>query len=414
MSRFLPNAIFFSAISCALMLTAFGCRPKTVEEEPIVRPPGLDGCFIKKDAVWTDRLPNSTEPDYTIDCNVVVTDEAYLQIEPGVIIEFKGVGSGITVEKGALKAAGLPVNPITLRGKLSGVGTWAGIRFQTNSTANEVSNCKINNAGSAANDFFAVSVRGFANSYPSLLRVTDCEITQSGGFGVYCDAVSSFGAFQRNKFSGCAQAGVCITSAQLGALDTDSNYFGNGLNFVQVQGEGKIKRNITMKRLNVPYLVNTGDVIIAEGTLVVEAGIEMRFKPGTSIQVTGGVGALVAIGTATKPIVFKGVRAGIGAWRGIAIFNNSTANVLTYCDIDSGGESPMGAMVANTKANVTVGNTAEGFPYAAISNCKITNSGGWGIYKGGNEAINVHAGSTNSNIADVNTFSGNLLGGIGQ
>jgi hypothetical protein len=166
--------------------------------------------------------------------------------------------------------------------------------------------------------------------------------------------------------------------------------------------------------MSVPYLVENGDIRIMNGSLQVAPGAEIRFKPSTSIIVDEtGVGSLVAIGTAAQPIVFKGTQNIRAAWKGVAIFNASTANVLRYCTVDGGGQLPQGVLSAG-RANIVVGNSALNYPYANIENCIIKNSAGYGIYHGGNPSINVNPGQINGTAATANQFINNAAANIGN
>jgi hypothetical protein len=136
-----------------------------------------------------------------------------------------------------------------------------------------------------------------------------------------------------------------------------------------------------------------------------------------------GVGTFSAIGTAANRITFRGVQAGRGGWNGIAIFGNSQGNTFDYCTIDGGGQNSMGALQDPTntsgkgRANIVVGNVlGSNQPQASFRNCTISGSLGFGIWKGGDIAQNIAAGSLNTDVEalNINTFSNNAKGNVGQ
>lgn len=95
--------------------------------------------------------------------------------------------------------------------------------------------------------------------------------------------------------------------------------------FAQTQVSGGIYSNVTWSLANSPYIV-TGDIVVFPGkTLTIEPGVEVRvqgggypFQNGTYIEVRGRI---VAVGTPSAPITFKGdgVVTDPWSWAGIDI-----------------------------------------------------------------------------------------------
>ncbi|MEY4927703.1 MAG: hypothetical protein RI894_2139, partial [Bacteroidota bacterium] len=363
---------------------------------------------------WPDINEDMTVPDYIVRGNIVIEDDVMLTVMPGVVVQFESAGDGITVANGALRAVGRGDKPIIFKGLRENKGSWLGLQFFSNDARNELAYCKVMHAGSTNGSQTAINVKGNLGIYPAQLKISNTEVSQSGGYGIIIDKVSHFGSFRTNSFHECDRAGARITNPQIGSLDASSNFFGNVLNYVEILGEGVVNYNVTLPRLAVPYLVENGDIRIMNGSLQVAPGAEIRFKPSTSIIVDEtGVGSLVAIGTAAQPIVFKGTQNIRAAWKGVAIFNASTANVLRYCTVDGGGQLPQGVLSAG-RANIVVGNSALNYPYANIENCIIKNSAGYGIYHGGNPSINVNPGQINGTAATANQFINNAAANIGN
>jgi hypothetical protein len=398
-----------------IVLLGVGCQ-KTVEEKVALAPApaGIDGSGrITQDVEWPDVNPDPLKVDYEIAVNAVIEDNVMVRIAPGVVIKFTGVNSGITVTNGALVAVGTEAKPICLDGSVESRGSWKGIRINTNNPANELKYCKVRYAGSDGEG--AVQVRGGLNgTYTAFCRISLCEISNSSSYGLYLDKNSNV-VFAQNMVTSNSNAPVRMTTLQLGKLDAASNYSNNTFGHIEVSGEGILEESVIVPKLIVPYQITNGKIEVNNGYLGISAGVEMRFKLNTSIEMKStGVGTISAIGTATNRITFRGVQAGRGGWNGIAIFGNSTSNAFEYCTIDGGGQNSMGALTDPNnagigRANIVVGNVIGNFPHASFINCTISGSAGFGIWKGGSAAgMNIQAGTLNNNVETVNTFTNNF------
>ncbi len=103
-------------------------------------------------------------------------------------------------------------------------------------------------------------------------------------------------------------------------------------------------------------------------TLTIEAGLDLNFSSGTSLQVAaydgypGQGGALNAIGSAGNEITFKPYSGVAGDWEGIYFHDRSddwgAISTMTYCVVDKGNEY-----------NVYTATTAQpSFDYCTFSN----------------------------------------------
>jgi len=100
-----------------------------------------------------------------------------------------------------------------------------------------------------------------------------------------------------------------------------------------------INRNLTLKKINAPYII-TGALYISSSntaTLTIEAGtiIKMGFK--ARIYLAEG-GKLVAVGTPDNRISITGLIDQKGYWDYICFSSQAAdGNILEYCDIINGG-----------------------------------------------------------------------------
>jgi hypothetical protein len=224
------------AVSClliAISLTWNACVPAADPVPTGTPPPGLTNGFqINSDVTWPDINEDMTVPDYIVRGNIVIEDDVMLTVMPGVVVQFESAGDGITVANGALRAVGRGDKPIIFKGLRENKGSWLGLQFFSNDARNELAYCKVMHAGSTNGSQTAINVKGNLGIYPAQLKISNTEVSQSGGYGIIIDKVSHFGSFRTNSFHECDRAGARITNPQIGSLDASSNFFGNVLNYV--------------------------------------------------------------------------------------------------------------------------------------------------------------------------------------
>jgi hypothetical protein len=145
---------------------------------------------------------------------------------------------------------------------------------------------------------------------------------------------------------------------------------------VPTELKSPISVNTTLKDLGLPV-----DYVFAgNGNLEVTETAVLTIEPGVTIQFTntgnnGGIritssATIKAVGTSSNRIQFIGVKEAKGAWVGITIESN-TDNQFAYCDFLNAGNASGGLKFTNAKVGIT--------------NCKLTNGLGTGIYSNGTE-----------------------------
>ncbi len=157
-------------------------------------------------------------------------------------------------------------------------------------------------------------------------------LTNSAGFATTSTALTVTGA---------AQFPVSIGPRAAGTVPPGI-YTGNGTDRIALAATGGnegILEDTTLHALGVPYRVGTastaGTLVVGGGaslaTLRIEAGVTLEIKKGGVVSIdatpgapgatgaTGATGALVAVGTASSPIVFTSAEAtpAAGDWLGI-------------------------------------------------------------------------------------------------
>lgn len=187
---------------------------------------------------------------------------------------------------------------------------------------------------------------------------------------------------------------------------------------------GDVTANLTLTRACSPYMIDTDIVVNGNATLTIEAGVTLQFDMGVQISI-GYLSAarLVAVGTATSPIIFTSSIAlpSAGDWSGIVLLSGTTAGTqIAYASMDYCGSGTACLQGTGVKPNrvtidhVTikhVGATANGIQEDdvdsnfAISNCTFSN-----IQTSTSQqyAISVSAASF-AGIDSTNTFNGGAL-----
>ena len=84
----------------------------------------------------------------------------------------------------------------------------------------------------------------------------------------------------------------------------------------------------------VDYLVVCG--ISVKGDIQIEPGTVIAFEDDTYLNISDG--SLQAIGSASDPIIFRGVEAEKGFWRGLWFDSNSSNNQLEYVSVQDAGK----------------------------------------------------------------------------
>jgi hypothetical protein len=354
------------------------CSSYTNIDEDIKEDRVLDGCY---------KITRGM-----LSVSALLTIKAGSQI---VFIENGGisVGSG-----GALKAVGTADKPILFTGEQKSAGYWKGIMFQnSNDTRNEIAYATVEYAG-GGNAHGSVDVLGDQHMI-NRIKLSNIIFRYSASHGFCLEGKNHIDKFEnitstKNKIS----AGR-VDMYLLGKLDTQSNFKGNiGGDYITVE-EGDVFENSTWKSLSVPIYFKRSITIHDNVLLTLDAGVELIFDSGKEIT-TSSLGALKAIGTAKKPILFTGKEHTAGYWQGIEVGSNSINNILHYIIVEYGGSRRAG-LYLNTHYSATLKSRVN------VKNSIFRHNAEYGIYIYYNkDAI------YNDDIESANTFDDNQKGNV--
>ncbi|MEM6925827.1 MAG: hypothetical protein AAF602_02765 [Myxococcota bacterium] len=296
---------------------------------------GNDVDFID---MGTNRVDRSTtllpaNVPYRVEGRVLDVTDA-LRIEAGVELRMRA-DAGIGVfDGGSLELAGTEAQPVVIRGEQAVRGFWRGIHVETNSPFNRFSYAEIAHTGSnyvyCCNTIAAVFVDD------GRLTLSDSTLSEGSSYGVYADSDSEL-QFDRNVIRTHSEAPVYVAAERAGDLDgLGSTYENNDDNYVRIFSSD-VSRATIWPRNAVPYLIDPFVVDVTEG-LTIEPGTEVVFEENAGIGVYNN-GSLNAVGSASAPIVFRGLQDVSGFWRGIHTETTSVMNEISYGTIKNAGSN---------------------------------------------------------------------------
>lgn len=197
-------------------------------------------------------------------------------------------------------------------------------------------------------DNASLVVRGDGNTPTKLpLLVDHVTVRNSRGYGVVSEWVSGFAAGSTDLIVTASGSEAQPQGVKLGEHSLDTfpvgTYTGNRVDEILIDDEGAnkaggLQQDGTIHARGVPYHVGTwsgstlrvgagGDSPLT--TLTIEPGVELRFEPGSALELEHftsddrpATGAIVAVGTPERPIVFTSAAAApapgdwVGLWFG--------------------------------------------------------------------------------------------------
>lgn len=367
-------------------------QPTLPNSDPIVfQTPAGDPYYIGSDYLFSNNP--FAETDYLITCPVYIYG-GHSIVEAGTKFKFQGQESGIyVVDDGGLTVYGQPGAPIIFDAVDQYPGAWKGIFFGNDNQTNKLEHCIIKYAGSSKANFMdEVASVGITNQNEDIREncawITNTFIYGSGGFGIYVSSLKGkFLQFGQNTIANSNKAPLGIPFKLAPMITADCNLnpdsAQNTWEYVFLYNDG-FNQSIDINQD--ASLINPGIAYRIRGTEgVTLIGANLTLAPGTVFEFDyeGGfcvrTGSLNAVGTASEPIIFKGIAGGDGKWVGLSYHSNSVNNQLVNCIITGGGSKK--SPVSDGKANIVLGSYLGDLGTLTVTNCEISHSGGWPIAK---------------------------------
>jgi hypothetical protein len=302
---------------------------------------------------WTEAASPHVLP-YDTSISAAVT------LEPCAVVRIAADKTVTINPGGAFIAAGEVGRPVTIEAQVPGAA-WSSIRAVGGALS--LTHAIVSGGGAPLNTLpaYAGALHMQSSGPAGTLHVDDVEIADSRSQGVFVNGEVGFDATSQGlRVHGSAGFPLHVWARVLGSIPA-GDYTGNGRDAIGISGSGgPVLDAQTMHDRGVPYHVGSGqdgtrmDVYSqAAGTvavLTIEPGVTIQFPPGGTLNVdaSGGAdvparGALVAIGTVARPIVFtsdRGVAAAAGDWLGVGFGGEVDArSVLQHVRVEFAGGS---------------------------------------------------------------------------
>jgi hypothetical protein len=358
--------------------------------------PGTNQCtyLLAEDITAPSLLENTPSScDYLLEGLVYINSS--LTIEPGTTVK-AAKDATLWVKGGDLIAVGTANARITLEGFSPLQGYWEGIEISTEAGEIRLEYVDLKDAGQTCvtSGCRPAAISGFGGGQVTL---KNSSISNSYVHGAILE--EWLVEFSNNRFYGNREYGLIIAADRVALLDAASDYLGaakpNGNAGVELQGGSEMANAATWKKLNAPYVIEgfieiKTDLTIAPGVEIVGDGGWIDFDDG---------GTLKAIGTATQPIIMRGITPRPGAWDGLqfSVYNNSLGNRLEYVKLsDGGGDEQPNELVTN---GLITNYEAEIY----IANSSFSNSSSWGISCNDDAIVEEGPGNTftNNDYGDI-------------
>jgi hypothetical protein len=294
---------------------------------PLVDEPGLDradcteptsgptehGGSIDTDETWTaDGSPHLLPYDTSV--------RATLTLEPCATVLIGPARTVSLYPEGRIEAYGLPGQEVTV-GRLEDEVPWASVRGIGGTLHLEYT--RVQGGGDPLNGGADAPAAVQMSGPGEVLHVDHVAIEDSMSQGLALENGGTFTASSDDlAVSGSGGYPLRVWTSSLGTVP-EGDYTGNAVDEILVPGNAVtdiVTEDMTVRALGVPYRVGdtlgTGELRVGSGqsnapaVLTLEPGVELRFKPGGLLSVEHyhldepASGALVAVGTAQRPIVF--------------------------------------------------------------------------------------------------------------
>ncbi len=327
----------------------------------------------------------------TVTSNVRLQDSESLTILPGTTvtmcvdcyIEVGAFGNAAT-----LRAVGTAEKPIVFKGSTEEAGFWDGIYFKGNATSNStLEYVTIKDAGS---DEAAL----YVDRAIALKHITIKDSASSGLEAIELDEDSiDLNVESVEKWAAVLTGAEAVTNLPVDG-DLTRNIGEGSIRVDAANADGKVLR---FKDAGIPYFIGTNIRLVADETMVVEAGVTLEMGVDMYIEIGafGNAATLNVEGTSANPVVIEGATAEAGFWDGLYVKPTATgASSIDYLTVRHGGGSDSACV--NIERDITIKNLS--IEVCETAGFEVGDAG----FGSGSEAISVSGVEGSSGIASWN------------
>jgi hypothetical protein len=327
---------------------------------------------------------------YVQEQSVDVTSGAEVAFEEGVDYRFASdtkLEVGWNGNDATLSVRGSAERPVTFSGLEPRAGYWAGILVRSRvRSASRVAHAIVRHAGGAGADGVAGAAGRAAVLVQAPIALENVTLEDNKVLGVRIDQAGLAATSATLTVTRTEGPPVEVAPDALVTVPTGGRFTGNVADVIAVRA-GDFRARGRVKDVGVPYRFDGTVRTVGGSELTIDPGVQAVMTSGTQLDVGWNNNDVLfsAVGTAEKPIVFRGATETVGFWGGLVLNGQvRAASRLSFVQIGHAGQGVGGAALRLAKAT-------------DVSNCRFFAS---------TNGISKLASDTTNYAANGNTFEG--------
>ncbi|MBS3807520.1 MAG: right-handed parallel beta-helix repeat-containing protein [Bacteroidales bacterium] len=326
---------------------------------------------------------------------------AELTIDPGARFEFKQDKKITVTSDGMLTANAEDNETVVFTSAKADAGIyWKGIEIKSADARNELNNVEISYAGNSNWWFGEDKMTALALKTDGEIKLKNSEISNSNGYGMYA-RYGEVTEFVNNTFTDNGGPAIGLYANLAGMIDEGTSFSGNGWDGVEIF-KSTLDESATWVNLDGSAKYGVSGDLTIKNALDIDLGAVFEFDVDKELYISSEGGSLNAQGTETSKIVFTRAVEGEG-WSGIHFRSSSTLNKLDHVEVLYAGSKDVW-LGQDVYTAISGDNNA----VLEMTNSKVANSGGYGVYWQDGTTIN-DISSTGANNEFVNNANDDVF-----